>query len=340
MKAPKIFEKLQNFGKKATMDISDKTKEVVGHTTRLAGGFTKNTTKGLDRMKVVFAKPLVFEKRYELSHQEEAKTDGEIDFLLQALKESNEFIFQHLTEKECSRLIAAMELIHVDQGSLIIKQGDVGDYLYILKNGKLSFIVDRKEVGSTEEPKSIFGELALLYDAPRAATVKAMTDCDVYRVSQHAFRRIQAAHVLEGDEETNNLLKETKLFQGLDQEYIEAIATSLIKHKYKKGDVIVTKGEEITFLLIVKEGEVKATDISIGSTKFADIKVGPGRVVGERAIIYNEPSVGNLTAATNCEVFVLSKERFYRILGHLDLEQMLKRALDIKYLVSTSTRMI
>jgi CRP-like cAMP-binding protein len=330
MKVPVILEKFKDLGIKATQEIHGKTKDMLGHVVGTTG-------KMQGRMNVIFAQPLDFTKHYQLSHEEEKKSDAEVQFLHQALVDSDEFLFSNLHDKERSRLVAAMQLVTVQKGAVVIQQGAVGDYLYILKQGKLTFFVDGASVGSTDSPGSIFGELALLYDCPRAATVMADEECQLYRISQHNFRRIQAAHALESVDEARETLRKISMFQTLPEDLIGAIVDSLLKKEFRKGEMLAAKGDEIQGIYILKEGRIKVTDISLGSTKFADIRFGPGECFGERALVTETPGVGNVTAITDCVVWVLSKERFFRLLGHLDLKQLTIHTQNVKYLVSTSS---
>jgi CRP-like cAMP-binding protein len=327
MKVPVILEKFKDLGIKTTQDITDVTKNLVGgvksHTNRLGG-----------RMKVVFAAPIDVTKHYAPSHKEESKTDAEIQFLNQAFADSDEFIFKYLSTEERDRLVAATQLITTKKDVKVIRQGDLGDYLYVLKSGKVTFNVDGKDVGSADQPGAIFGELALLYDCPRAATVIASSDCQFYRVSQHTFRRIQAAHALENVDEARETLRNNSLFEGLSEDLIDTLADCLIQKKCHKGEVFVEKGDNVNSLVIVKEGHLKATDVSIGSTKYADIRFGPGEVFGEGAVISGDLSPATVTASTDAVVWVLSKERFFRILAHLDLKQLISQSQNAKFLVS------
>ncbi|KAG7359243.1 serine/threonine protein kinase [Nitzschia inconspicua] len=325
MKVPVILEKFKDLGVKTTQEIHDKTMGLLGNvhgkTNKLGG-----------RMKVVFAKPLDVTKNYVMSHQEEVKTDEETQFLHQAFVDSDEFLFSNLSNEERDRLVAAMQLRDVKKGTIVIRQGDLGDYLYVLKEGKLTFLVDGKEVGSADNPGSIFGELALLYDCPRAATVRADTDCVLYRVSQHTFRHIQTAHALENVDVAREVLKKNKMFEGLSDDTIKTVSDSLLRKPFKKGDTIASKGEEVQGLYIIKEGHVKGTNVSIGSTKYADIMFDPGEVFGEGQLISGRPAPADMIATTDCVVWVLTKERFFRILGHLDLKQLIQHVQDIKFL--------
>ena len=90
------------------------------------------------------------------------------------------FMFMSLDEKDLKVVIDAMDEKQYQAGNSVITEGEPGDVLYIVENGKLSChkIIDEKSkflknYGSGD----VFGELALLYNAPRAATITADSDC-------------------------------------------------------------------------------------------------------------------------------------------------------------------
>ena len=86
------------------------------------------------------------------------------------------FMFQALDEKEMQIVVDAMEEKRYKQGDIVIEQGDDGSELFVVESGSLS--CKKLFKGKTEptflkkyEPGEAFGELALLYNAPRAATI-------------------------------------------------------------------------------------------------------------------------------------------------------------------------
>ena len=66
-----------------------------------------------------------------------------------------------------------------------------GDYFYIIEVGTFNVIVNGQVVAILEEGRS-FGELALLYNCPRAATVRATRPCLVYSLDRDTFRNTLA----------------------------------------------------------------------------------------------------------------------------------------------------
>jgi len=88
-----------------------------------------------------------------------------------------------------------MEEKKAQPGEIIIEQGDDGDNLYILESGELECF--RREFPEKEAvllktyvPGEAFGELALLYNAPRAATIKAKTEAVLWCLDRATFNHI------------------------------------------------------------------------------------------------------------------------------------------------------
>jgi cAMP-dependent protein kinase regulator len=281
------------------------------------------------RVRNVFAVPLEITRDFVAPLF--PKTDEQVEFLEGAFSEH--FVFSLLNEVERRNLINAMELKSVKKNSDVIKQGAKGDYVYVIQQGTVNFIVDGEDKGEAFEG-AIIGELALLYDCPRAATVRAKTDCDLWRVSQYTFRKIKAAYALQNDHETRTTIRKVPFLKDLPDEIINRLADSLFQTTFQRGDILARKGEEGETLTIIKEGYVVGTNISIGSQKYADIRLGPGDYFGERPILKGEPNIGTAIAETRGTAWLLSKERFHHTLGHLNLEELIIKSQDKKFLVS------
>jgi CRP-like cAMP-binding protein len=68
----------------------------------------------------------------------------------------------------------------------VITQGDVGDTYYILATGAADVIIDGKKV-NTLAPGEGFGEIALLRDVPRTATIKTTQPSEVFALDRETF---------------------------------------------------------------------------------------------------------------------------------------------------------
>lgn len=79
-------------------------------------------------------------------------------------------------------IVNVMETKEFSAGDVIIQQGSIGDYFYVLEEGSCDIFKDGVLVLQCSQGMG-FGELALMYDAPRAATVKATSAVKVSFIS-------------------------------------------------------------------------------------------------------------------------------------------------------------
>jgi cAMP-dependent protein kinase regulator len=100
--------------------------------------------------------------------------------------------FASLPSSELLRLQEHGTWQNVPPGVAVVEQGDVGDAFYAVADGQFEVVVDGRNVGSCE-PGGHFGELALLTDAPRAATVRTLTPARVFRLERAGFQQLLAA---------------------------------------------------------------------------------------------------------------------------------------------------
>jgi len=103
------------------------------------------------------------------------------------------FMFMSLDEKDLTVVIDAMAERKVSAGEVVIKEGDPGDELYIVESGHLTVtkLIDGApkpvfayDADGDQETSHVFGELALLYNAPRAATITADKDSSLWALDR------------------------------------------------------------------------------------------------------------------------------------------------------------
>jgi trk system potassium uptake protein TrkA len=114
---------------------------------------------------------------------------------------------------ELEKLMSAMKKQHVPAGLAVFRQGDKGETFYLVSQGKLSFWVRKGLVEKkvTElHPKDYFGETALISDAPRSATVKAETDCDLFLLHKADFKDILMANPWIAEEIRSHMAHRTQ----------------------------------------------------------------------------------------------------------------------------------
>lgn len=208
------------------------------------------------------------------------KSSVQSDFIRNALTDN--FVFDSLQATEMKTLIDAFERYSVSKaGTTIITQGEVGDYFYILESGSISFHVNGVHVGDAT-PGQTFGELALLYNCPRAATcTSTVADVSLWRVDQETFRRILASHTQTREKETLDLLRQVDILANhLDDVYLSKLVDAVSTITFDNGQCILRKGDPGRAFYILKSGKIKITDIEVGGIKYEDnILDTPGTVI-------------------------------------------------------------
>lgn len=111
----------------------------------------------------------------------------------------------------------------MQQGEDLIVQGERGDYFYIVESGNFSVYVDNRYV-STLEGGRCFGELALIYNTPRNATIRAMKVSVVYALDRDTFRNTLANSANTKSNSIAKALKSVPLLSSLTDDQLAKIS--------------------------------------------------------------------------------------------------------------------
>ena len=105
----------------------------------------------------------------------------------------NNVLFAGLESMQITRVIDEMWPLEVPAGDVLIEQGHDGDNFYVVESGTFNVFVNSDggdRLVATRSKGESFGELALMYNSPRSASVKAMAPCKVWAVDRFMFRKI------------------------------------------------------------------------------------------------------------------------------------------------------
>ena len=176
------------------------------------------------------------------------------------------FMFSGLDSKERAIVVDAMEEMNFAESQVVIQEGDEGDCLYVVANGQLKCTKIFK--GNTEPTHlktygsgEAFGELALLYNAPRAATITAESHCLLYALDRQTFNHIVKDAAIRKRERYEAFLAKIPLLETVDAYERSQIAEAFKEVKFKAGEAIITQGEEGRDLFFLEDGKAYATKI-------------------------------------------------------------------------------
>jgi CRP-like cAMP-binding protein len=128
----------------------------------------------------------------------EAEFDEHQDWMT-ALLQSKAFL--RIPAGNIAQIFGSMEAVTVEAGQIILRQGDPGDYYYVITDGRAQVVLEDPNGNSEEELAQLgvgraFGEEALVSGEPRNASVRALTRCSLMRLSSTAFARLLKAPLL------------------------------------------------------------------------------------------------------------------------------------------------
>ena len=177
-------------------------------------------------------------------------------------------------------LINSTHRISLPAGTLLVKQGEVGDEVYIIEQGLVDVVKTRlrqttpatpsrrsyrkrrrgeEEEGGEESTivasagaGDIVGELAIFYSLPRQASLLTRTEVTAYAISRAAFDEFLSAHphlssALQHRRWLRMVLKQHYLFAHLDNESEkERLISAFHPRYYRQHDTIISQGESTT----------------------------------------------------------------------------------------------
>ncbi|KAK4306436.1 hypothetical protein Pmani_021732, partial [Petrolisthes manimaculis] len=137
----------------------------------------------------------------------------------------NDFL-KHLDSSQVREIVDSMYPQEFSAGSWVIREGGVGSHLYVSAVGELEVAKDGDILGRMSSGKA-FGELAILYNCTRTASVKAVTNAKVWVLDRRVFQQVMMRSGLKRMEDNINFLSSVPLFHNLKQDHLTKIADGL-----------------------------------------------------------------------------------------------------------------
>ena len=160
-----------------------------------------------------------------------------------------------------------------------------------------------KEIGDvgTLARGSCVGELALLYNTPRAATITADTPSLLWSLDRANFSNIVKDAAMKKREKYDEFLKTVDILTDMDLYERGKLGDALKEERFKKDDMVIMEGTEGNIFYIISEGTAQAVK---GGKNVKDYV--RGEYFGERALLTNEKRAASIIATTDLVVVTLA----------------------------------
>jgi CRP-like cAMP-binding protein len=218
----------------------------------------------------------------------EAAAEHEEDALLARLPKFP--LFQVLPRGAFLQVVSQMDYTVLEPGSVIVRQGENGTTLHAIIDGEALVYLEghRDEPLATLTAGDVFGEMALVLDQPRAATVEAVSTLELFTMERELFRNVLDEHPPLADifsrmikrRLVENVMTTAPLFQQLDPELRTEVMLKFQIREVQAGTKLVEQGTPSDGLYVVLAGAVEA----VHDDRVAAV-LGPGHTFGVASLI-------------------------------------------------------
>jgi predicted acylesterase/phospholipase RssA/CRP-like cAMP-binding protein len=239
-------------------------------------------------------------------------------------------LFARVDPAVVAEIAPALEHMRLDSGAVVIREGEVGDGLYLVVRGRLRVVAyaqDGAEIflNDIEAGESV-GEIALLTGERRTATVYATMPAELLHLSREQFDQFGqryptaaqaiADSIVQRLQQTqlNLALHVSKLFEHLDEPVLRALRAELELVLLRGGEVLVRQGEPSDALYLVINGRLRVVLEQADAAANTLYELRRGQTVGEIGILTGGPRTATVYAVRDSLLARLPRAGFDRLL--------------------------
>uniref|UniRef100_A0A672FPD9 cGMP-dependent protein kinase n=1 Tax=Salarias fasciatus TaxID=181472 RepID=A0A672FPD9_SALFA len=211
----------------------------------------------------------------------------------------NDFM-KNLELSQIQEIVDCMYPVDYGKDACIIREGDVGSLVFVMEEGKVEVTKEGMKL-CTMGPGRVFGELAILYNCTRTATVRTLVQVKLWAIDRQCFQTIMMRTGLIKHAEYMDFLKRCPSF---------VLRLSSVTH-YEDGDYIIRQGARGDTFFIISKGQVgpplihRSADSSGLSTLISNLH-------------REDVRTANVVAAGLVTCLVIDRDSFKHLIGGLD----------------------
>ena len=236
---------------------------------------------------------------------------------------SDTFLFHQFDEDELAVIASLVGSRTYDRGEDIIVQDEEGNEAYIIQDGRVAIIVE-DEFGETHTIAQLttgdfFGELALLENSHRSATVRAIDRVEVLLLDRSVFESFiehygGAREKLSESVRALRVIQQMPLFDEFSTGEVATVATQFRVETFDRNEAIVTQGEIGEKFYVIQTGTADVVIPENGNEKVIQT-LKEQDFFGEIALLLDVPRTATVRAAEPLTVFSLDRKDFLELVG-------------------------
>jgi CRP-like cAMP-binding protein len=266
------------------------------------------------------------------------RSKADVNFIMSAVKDIK--FFEQLAQESGFEVIRGLCKVMSHQNgypkSIVFSVGTIGNTFYIILRGSVSVVITEYKSGTPEQREVAvlqagqhFGELALLFDAPRTASIVCKEDCDFGIIKRTDYKEILSKLEMRKVQNKIDFMHALPMFQRHTRRNISTLIYHFEATKVQRGDILFKEGDEPEFVYIVKKGEIrinkefqapeifnfevpKTFDRTKQPKKKVDLVIlGEGEMFGDEEVVNNTRREGTAYCnSLHAEIFKITKADF------------------------------
>jgi len=227
-------------------------------------------------------------------------------------------LFNRLEPAQFDMLVDHMTEHSVPAGTVVIREGEKGNHFYVVDQGECdaysSAVTANGGLVKSFRQFDSFGELALMYNCPRTATISTRTDSVLWSLDRASFRRVLLEENARKAKLYDEFLENVPLLTPLSKTQRNRMVDALDPLSVAQGEEIIAQGAEGTHFFVIESGEVHVSNRENGHLATR----GPGDYFGEVALRTGAPTNATVKAHSACKLVRMDRGAFQRLLGPVD----------------------
>jgi CRP-like cAMP-binding protein len=236
--------------------------------------------------------------------------------------------FSELPREVFRPVARALRLRRMNDGDFVIREGEPGVAFYLVATGQVRVFATHAgrqvERGRLHEG-ALFGEMSLLTQQPRTASVQIVDEADILELSRESLAALTAEVPSLGvaldkfarERLLKNLLATSPLFRPFNHQQQLDLIRRFDGHEVAANTVIIREGDAGQGLFVVLSGEVEVGKQQAGGGQLSLARLRAGDVFGEMSLLSNQPTSATVTAARPSTILFLGREYFQRLVEAL-----------------------
>lgn len=222
---------------------------------------------------------------------------------------TSHFLFNTLTKESIHNLIKEFKLYSFNSKTVVFKEGSDGENFYVINTGSVEVLVDGNSKAVLSKG-GYFGEMALLHNSKRTATIRTLEKSLFWVLTRDGFRAAVKSVSDAKMNENKQFLEKIPLFSRLTTSQKESLLTLLVTHEFNPGQRIVKEKDNGDLLYIIKKGNVVVSVEGIQKRQ-----LGPGDFFGEQALLYKTTRTASVDAIDKVSLLSLKADDMVDLLG-------------------------